>query len=237
MEKLKFLGIGSAFNPLWGNNSAYYKNDKSLLLIDCGETNFERILKANLLEDVKNIFILITHLHPDHVGSLGSLLFYLNYIKKIKGKIIFYDKENLETLLKLMGVSKENYNLCHNLNKDELKELKISSIDVYPIKHSDKLKSYGYKITFDDKEVIFYTGDCKEIDNRIIKEVIEGKISKIYVDSFCDKINGVPHITVDELCDIFPEKCRQRVYGMHYDGEKVINKLKVNGFKTVKITN
>lgn len=74
---LKFIENGSCFNTDFGNNSTYYidKKNQSLLLIDCGESIFERIMKHKLLENIKDIDILITHMHTDHIGSLFSLLF------------------------------------------------------------------------------------------------------------------------------------------------------------------
>ena len=75
---LKFIGTGSAFNTELGNTSAYIKQDQTLFILDCGETAFTRMKQLNIFEDVKNVYIAITHMHPDHVGSLGSLVFYLN---------------------------------------------------------------------------------------------------------------------------------------------------------------
>ena len=48
MEKkqtIDFIGNGSCFNTEFGNNAAYYKEEqgKRLLLIDCGESIFERV--------------------------------------------------------------------------------------------------------------------------------------------------------------------------------------------------
>lgn len=235
MEKIKFLGIGSAFNPLWGNNAAYYIRNNKLLLIDCGETNFERILRKNILEDISQVYILITHLHPDHVGSLGSLIFYLKFMKNIEAKVLFEDKESIKVLLNLMGVQDEDYKLCEEFLVEELRGIGIRNIETYSVNHSNKLKSYGYKIIFEDNEVIFYTGDCKEISNEVINQVLKNEIHKLYIDCFPIDISGVPHITVAKMCEIFPEYCRNRIYGMHYDGENVIKLLKENKFRCVKV--
>lgn len=37
---LKFLGCGSAFNPVYGNTSAYFIIGKHLYVIDAGESVF-----------------------------------------------------------------------------------------------------------------------------------------------------------------------------------------------------
>ncbi len=54
---LNFIGNGSCFNTDYGNNSAYYmdKEKQSLLLIDCGESVFERIKAECLGFDISKI--------------------------------------------------------------------------------------------------------------------------------------------------------------------------------------
>ncbi len=56
-KTLNFIGNGSCFNTDFGNNSAYYidKEKKSLLLIDCGETVFERLMKECLGFDIARV--------------------------------------------------------------------------------------------------------------------------------------------------------------------------------------
>lgn len=71
---LKFIGTGSAFNTELGTTSAYIKNEDILLLIDCGETTFARIMELKLLEDVKKAYIMITHMHSDHIAGLAALI-------------------------------------------------------------------------------------------------------------------------------------------------------------------
>lgn len=97
---LKFIGNGSCFNTTFGNNSAYYIDEEkqSLLLIDCGESIFERIKKQKILEKVKDIYILITHMHTDHVGSLSSLLFFCEYRKGIIPTVIYPEKKYNEPI-------------------------------------------------------------------------------------------------------------------------------------------
>ena len=77
--ELKFLGRGSAFNVEEGNTSAYYKSKNDMLLIDCGSDVFKKIVKKHLLDNVYDLYIAITHSHPDHIGSLGDLIFYCYY--------------------------------------------------------------------------------------------------------------------------------------------------------------
>ena len=76
---LNFIGTGSAFNTELGNTSAFVKKNNSLLLIDCGGTVFHRFQELNIFEGLENLYIIITHTHPDHVGSLGEVIFYSYY--------------------------------------------------------------------------------------------------------------------------------------------------------------
>ena len=79
--KLHFFGCGSAFNPAMGNTSAWFEMDGCLFLVDCGETVYELLMKRSNLREYRQIYVLLTHLHADHVGSLGSLISY-NYWKE-----------------------------------------------------------------------------------------------------------------------------------------------------------
>ena len=105
---LKFLGRGSAFNTKEGNTSAYIKENDVLFLIDCGSNIFAKIIDINLLDNVKEVHVAITHTHPDHIGSLGDLIFYCYYILNIKVNIITPNKTIID-LLELMGIEKNLY--------------------------------------------------------------------------------------------------------------------------------
>ena len=85
---LHFLGRGAAFNPKEGNNSAYFIENDTLFLIDCGENIFEKIILNDILNSINNVNVLITHTHSDHIGSLGTLIMYCYYVLQKKLNII-----------------------------------------------------------------------------------------------------------------------------------------------------
>ena len=72
--ELKFTGIGAAYYPVLGSNCAFFEHDNCLYLIDCGESTFKAMFSRNEIYDYDNIVVLLTHLHADHIGSLGSFL-------------------------------------------------------------------------------------------------------------------------------------------------------------------
>lgn len=105
---IDFLGIGSTWNVEQDNTSAYIKKGNKMILIDCGETIARKIIKENILEGIEELYILISHTHSDHIGSLGTLLFYSKYNKKIKNKIVLPDDQQyVINSLKLVDISSE----------------------------------------------------------------------------------------------------------------------------------
>ena len=89
---LTFLGRGSAFNTVERNNNAFFKENGNLFLIDCGESAFSTLKEKNILNDVNSCFVVITHTHGDHFGSLSSLALFFFFSKK-KKKILELSKE------------------------------------------------------------------------------------------------------------------------------------------------
>ncbi len=84
---IKFLGTGGAFQTEKGNSAAIVTlNDKNIL-IDCGFTTFQTLQEKNLTGSID--YILITHLHGDHVGSLPSFLAYCDVVHEKLPEIIY----------------------------------------------------------------------------------------------------------------------------------------------------
>lgn len=92
---LKFIGCGSAFAVKTANNSAFFIDNDTLNLFDCGETIFENIVRKNLLKGIKKVNIFLTHLHSDHAGSLGTMVFYVSSIgiERENIRVIFPNKK------------------------------------------------------------------------------------------------------------------------------------------------
>ncbi len=74
MNKLKFLGRGSGYYAKDQNTASYIKKNETLLLIDCEETVFKRILEKRLTEGIKEIHVLIAHMHSDYISSLDGFI-------------------------------------------------------------------------------------------------------------------------------------------------------------------
>lgn len=224
---LRFLGTGSCFNTEFGNNSAYYfdESKKSLFLIDCGESIFERLCNLESFQKATKIDVLITHMHSDHVGSLPSLIFYCAFVKGIVPTIIYPNKETLISFLNLTGVEDKLYAFC----KPE--EFTKHSITPVKQKHVANIDAFGYKITIKGK-TFYYSGDSASINNDILDALHLGNFSYFYQD--VTKFSNGVHMNVNELSKLVPEAVRKRVTCMHFDDVETLKIAKSLGFKIAK---
>lgn len=235
MQTLNFLGRGSAFNTEEGNTSAYIKYGDKLLLIDCGESIFERIKRRRLLENSKEITILITHLHSDHIGSLSSLIFYCYYILNKKVSIIYPSPYALKSLLNIMNNKENMYKL---IESNENTCVSLGDIEIMPVKasHSNEMYCYGYFIYYDNK-TIYYSGDSNVIEENTLTLFKNGEIDELYQDTCYPDYMGSGHLSISKLSNLIPENLREKVYCIHIDENELIEEATKLGFNIVEINN
>ncbi len=218
---LSFIGIGNAFNYKAGNCSAFYKKNKKMILLDCGEDVFDRIIANNLLENVDELDILITHFHSDHVGSLGTLIFYSDMINIKNINIIYPNLHKLDELLRIYGVQECRYKI-----------LSPEDFDVQYVKQKhDIIDAYGYLLNIDNAQ-IYYSGDTRIIADEILEKLFGNQIDYFYQDTAMTKNSY--HICLEELKALIPMKYRSKVYCMHLNMQQNLEEIKNSGFSLVK---
>jgi phosphoribosyl 1,2-cyclic phosphodiesterase len=234
---LNFLGVGSAFNTKLGNTSAFIHSQNSMLLIDCGGTVFHRLMELKLLEGLKQLNIVVTHTHPDHVGSLGEVIFYAYYVLKIAPKLYFPEVGWIREFLKHIGVEDTMYELVSAMDVgmtcEDIGCIKLSFI---PVSHLHTLPSLGFIIEYYGKRY-YYSGDANDLPERVLNEFKEGKLQTIYQATCGLDYDGNAHLSLSKLCEIIPENLRSKVCCIHHDGFLDIDKVRELGFNLPDIYN
>lgn len=209
--KLNFLGKGSAFYPPYGNTCAYYIYEKELYLIDCGESVFGRLYEKNILDEVERVYVLVTHLHADHVGSLGSLISFFYCLRNIRVTVI-HPETTVAELLTLEGIDPDGY-VCLSALPENSAGMDAEAVEV---KHAADMKCYGY-ILRDGQSCIYYSGDSADIPVKVQELFWKGEIERIYQDTSTHDSKSESHCYYRRLEDMFPLDERKRVFCMHLD--------------------
>lgn len=238
MNDLNFIGIGSAFNVNLGNTAAFLNYGGSKILFDCGELIFARLKNSEFWYENNPIHVFVTHNHPDHIGSLGSFIFYSYYVKK--APVTVYGNAELKKVLNMMGVRDEFFKYVDfesNRKNFEFKPQGFSKdgFVIAPIatKHSVSMNCFGFLIKDTDSgSCSYFSGDASSIPEVVLQKFNEGLVNKLYLDvSWLDYPDNV-HLSYKKLCSTI-DKNRNKVYLMHLDENFNVPKAKADGFNVV----
>lgn len=217
--KINFIGIGGAFYNELGCNAAYIREDDKILFIDYGLDTFDKTLKYNLLKDVKEIYVVITHMHGDHIGGLPTFIQYAAIILNIKVKILKNSTNftsDLTTFLDLTAVDKSFYEFA---TEDSFNF--SFNISLKKTKHTPMLECYSIIFTKDGKKTL-YTGDSNEIE--YLKEVVnDPEFEDVYTE-IGEAISV--HMDYKEILKLDKSK----ITLMHLEGPELHSKIKDKGF-------
>lgn len=235
---LKFFGVGSAFNTVKGNTSAYYKWDGQILIIDCGSSIFSRIVESGILDGVNHIHVAITHTHADHVGSLADLVLYsyFSHGNLAEKNLSIYAPVLLKVdqLLDLNGCIKDvHYNFVESITP--FYYVVNDSIDLIFERstHVNEIPSYSIFLHLHGYE-LFYSGDTSTLTKKTLKMIHNGVVDYAYIDTSGLDYEGNVHLSFRELCELINPEARHRVYCMHLDKAFDYKKAIEEGFNVAK---
>jgi ribonuclease BN (tRNA processing enzyme) len=233
--ELNFLGRGSGFNPGEGSTSAGFTENGKLFLIDCGQSVFRILLERKILDSAARLYLLITHTHSDHTGSLGSLILYAYMEKKIPVNIITDNAmtylSGLKCLLKIFGLNEKMYDIIETRSLDR-EFASFSAVRFIKTKHCEELDSCG--ILFETKAgLVFYSGDIRDLSP--VTDLIQSgrPIDKIYVDTNSEA--GTHHIPLQTLNELIPAGVKSKIRCMHLNNKRCIEEARACGFTVVEL--
>ncbi len=226
---LKFVGCGAALYPKLYNSNAYFEIDQDLFLLDCGETAFRQHFIAGHFIGKKSVTVIITHMHTDHIGSLGTLIVYCYNVLGIKTRVVFPEPEKLRTVFMLTGVEPEHYSLYETLSQSG--ETRVSTEHIKVRHHDVMVNSYGVLLNIQGK-IVYFSGDAAEIPQKVLMLLKDGKLSAMYQDTSMNDHGGF-HCSFQQLQTDVPLEYRDKVYCMHYDGE-YFDMYRQAGFMTIE---
>ncbi|OON98434.1 MAG: hypothetical protein ATN35_05095 [Epulopiscium sp. Nele67-Bin004] len=224
--EIKFFGRGAGFFPKYGNNSAYITSGDELYLIDCGGYTFEKLVEWSELDKFKKIYCLITHLHADHTGGLGTFVIYCDLVLKVKA-VIVHPVPTIKQLLSLHGLAEDAYDYQPSLPIES--SVKATAV---PVQHVDVMECFGYTFETGD-QYVYYSGDANTISPQIIADLENGKISRIYQDTSMYVTQA--HCYYKDLEKLIAPEFRDKVYCMHLDHDNAERELEQLGFNVVAI--
>jgi len=156
--QIKFLGTGGAFEFEKGTSAAIVTLSGKHILIDCGFSTILRLNETGLINTID--YILITHLHGDHVGSLSTLLSYYKYKLKIEMPKIIVPTETFHSELR------QFLNLSNGTDWVSYAPIEdfagIGFVDTTG-QHIKEMTSFAYYFLEGD-ECIYYSGDIGNAD-------------------------------------------------------------------------
>ncbi len=235
--ELHFLGRGAAFNTAQGNTSAYFVEKEKLFLIDCGESIFAKLQEEDIFSGIKEIYVVISHTHSDHCGSLGSLGLYCQFVLKNKLKIVVPHEtayvQSLELLMTLFGNTKNAYEFVYEENVDGIFE-GFDSVRYELTKHDFQLTCFSF-VFQTAKGGVFFSADTRTTENlqRFIEK--QHEIDCIYMEVTDLGIPNDIHLNMAELEAVIPYNVRSKVRMMHLRSIECMKKLEYAGFQVVDL--
>lgn len=217
--KIKFLGIGGAFVPHLGSSAAVVETGKgTFTLIDAGCSTYADLCRTQRIDLITHV--LVTHLHDDHVGSLGSIINHRFHVSH--SPVVLLYPEWLEgpilTLLQLQRTNHpvQNYLhlVCLTSRTGSIGATRIEAVNTSSM-HQLNMPSAAY-IFRSEGQTIAYSGDLGDANVLFAALGEEPKSStQVFHDaSFEEKSRG-SHVV---YTDLYPQlDAGWDIYAYHND--------------------
>ena len=220
--KLTILGKYGPFPKVNGATSGYLlQTENQNIVLDLGSGTLARLKEV---VEVKNLsFLILSHLHFDHVSDMGILSYALSFLGR-KDKLNVYLPNFSSSVLDLLKGIKE-FNLIYI---EEGKTYRENDVEFSFYKMTHPVLSYGVKIT-DGKSTFSYTGDTTFNDN--IKNLVSGADFALCDGAFLERdyLESKPHMSVKQasmITKLFGGKVIVTHIGEGYEDIEVEKEIK-----------
>ncbi|MBE5743442.1 MAG: MBL fold metallo-hydrolase [Clostridiales bacterium] len=220
--KLTILGKYGPFPPSGGATSSYLlESDKTNVLLDVGAGSISRLVGKIDVCDLS--FMVLSHLHFDHVSDVGVLSYALSFSKRKEKLNVYLPNFNCPMLETLKSI--KDFNLIFI---EEGKVYNDSGLEFSFYKMTHPVLCYGVKIT-DGKSCFAYSGDTTLNDN--VCKLVQDCDLAVLDGAFIEKdFEGVkPHMSVKQASS-FSKYTRGKVIVSHigykYDDNLVEDEIK-----------
>ncbi len=228
---LHFLGRGAAFNPQEGNTSCYLKEGNRLLLLDCGESVFERLITGDILSGMQEVYIAISHLHSDHCGSLGSVVLYCFYRLQVRVKLVLPEvasyRRDVSELLRIFGVADDQYEMVSPEKVGGFSS--FSSIHVVRTMHQEGMDCFSFAFET-PKGGVFYSADTRTADTLLDFIRNHDHIDAIYMETTLQYPANV-HLSMQTLMEALPRELWKKTHLMHFGEKAAMEAAREYGFQ------
>ncbi|MBQ9263843.1 MAG: MBL fold metallo-hydrolase [Clostridia bacterium] len=234
--ELHFLGRGAAFFPTEGNTAAYIREGERLLLLDCGETVFARLICAGALEGVQEVFVAVSHLHGDHCASLGTLALYCFFRLGTKLKLVLPKGQDAYAqavfrLLDTFGVGECCYQQVSP--HDVAGFQSFTAFDYVETVHDPHMACFSF-VFETPKGGVFYSADTNRTMELTAFLKRHEQIDALYMEATDEDYPGNVHLPLDQLAAAVPKELMQKTFLMHFNSHQCMQKARAMGFSIVQ---
>jgi len=234
--KIEVLGVGNLFTPHITNTSFLLSDDPTRygdkkFLIDCGYNVFQKLVAGNY--DIKNIdTVIITHTHPDHVGSLGALIYYRWFMfnktteiicgnRVVKYLLAYLESTVFDVLklgeIRLNGRTDCPYELIFN-------NIPTGFMSLFEVQHGN-IPAYGIYL---NNEKVIFTGDTDLLnpESKIMKNA-----NMIFHDCIIDHYARGVHSNLKDMEISYPKEIGEKILLVHHGKKTVMPTILKNCMK------
>jgi len=190
--KLKILGTQSPYSTHGHHCPGFFITDgDNKIMLDCGSGSHSML---NIPHDLKNLHVILTHLHEDHYNDVVILqyaAFTNQRLNRIEKPIDIWLPDSPSVKYQKIINEKDSFATYHIISKEQT--ISIGNMTISFIQTDHPIETYAVKIT-DGSKTIVYTSDTSFSSKEKIADFAKGA-DLLICESSLLKSYGFPEIS------------------------------------------